>query len=270
MIRRRGRRAMALVVTMAVSMIAGTTALTYDPCDAAGETGIESGEPLTVGIAYWPGGTLEAWGDLHPCEDRGSLTNVGTTTFVVNSGEMSALRGTVADEDGLYGSNTVMTVVAYTATKRSEPRVVRMDASESTNPDGKSGRVSALTLLATLEDGDVKYLRWHDMGCGDCGGASDSRCLAVGEDDYACSASLAGCDSTCSGDTCDVDLTTTDALRCQLTVAMATSGTDSKGNALELGTQLERLSSYATTGAYASAAATSAAAVNGVTTFFSG
>jgi hypothetical protein len=200
---------------------------------------------------------------------------VGTTVFVVNSEEFSALRGTRADEDGLFEllppgqtQATMMSVVAYTATVRSEPRVVRMTMDEPTNTDGKSGRVSGLTLLATLDEGDVKYLRWHNVGCGECGGKDDSRCLAVGDDHYACAASLVGCDGECSGDACDVQLNTTDAMRCQLTVTTAMSGTDSNSVAFELGTQLERLSLYASSDAYSSAAARSAAAANGVTGFF--
>ena len=141
---------------------------------------------------------------------------VGTTTFLMNSNEMNALRGTRADEDGLYASNSsakIMTVVAYTATKATPPRVARIEANEPSNASGRSGRVSGLTMLVTLEKGNVKYLRWHDRGCGECGGAASARCVDVGEGQRSCAASMEGCDGTCTGTTCDVELGTVDALR---------------------------------------------------------
>lgn len=265
------------IVLCALDALGRARAASMDPCDQANERGVVSGERVVVGVGYWAGGDVARWGDAHPCGDRATLGAigvngvgvVGTTTFVVNSGEMTALRGTRADEDGLYAANasaTAMTVVAYTATKRSTPRVVRLETSDPAS-EGKSGIVSALTLLVTFDEGAVKYLRWHDAGCGNCGGTADARCLPVGEGHHACAASKAGCDGTCSGSACDVALNTTDALRCQLTVTMATSGTDANKEVFVAGGQLERLSKYASSGAYASAAASASAAVTGVTGF---
>lgn len=262
----------AFALAFALAGVARARAYGYDPCASSGERGIEIAGAVTIGLAFWPGGALERWDGYHPCAQRAQLAalGVGTTSFVMNSAELTALRGTRADEDGLYATNasaTMMSVVAYTATRVSAPRAVRLEAAEPTNANGRSGRVNALTLLVTLDGGDVKYLRWHDGGCGACGGVGDARCLSVGDGDVACSASLAGCDGTCSGSACDVDLATADALRCQLTVTVATSGTDKNDEVFVLGSQLERLSMYASSGAYASASAQSTAAVTGVTGF---
>ena len=130
--------------------------------------------------------------------------------------------------------------------------------------------MSGLTMLVTLEKGNVKYLRWHERGCGECGGAASARCVDVGEGQRSCAASMEGCDGTCTGTTCDVELGTVDALRCQLTVAVVTSGTDKNVETFPLGSQLERLSMYSGSGAYSSAAARTTATVTGVQNWITG
>jgi len=250
---------------------AATASSVYDPCSTTGSSAVALDGSLTIGIAYWPGGTLEDWTDNHPCANATALAaaGVGTTVYVVDADGMTAIRGTRADEDGLYATDataTMMSVVAYTATTVSAARAVRVE-SGSAGDDGRTGRVSVLTLLATLDKGNVKYLRWHNSGCGECGGVGNERCLSVGDGDYACTASEAGCDGTCVGDACDVDLGTTNALRCQLTVTVALSGTDVNEEVFTYGTQLERLSAYSSSGAYSSAAATATSATNGVLGF---
>ena len=270
--RTRWTRARSVLAIALVARVAIARAV--DPCDASRESGVRRGGALAVGLAFWPGASARAWDGFHPCANRTALgaLGVGTMTFEANAAELTALRGTRADEDGLYGTNgsaTAMTAVAYTATKRSAARVVRLEVSDASS-GGRSGVVSQLTLLVTLEGGGVTYLRWHDVGCGNCGGTGNERCLPVGDGDHACSASKAGCDGTCVGAACDVALNTTDALRCQLTVALATSGTDANNEAFVLGTQLERLSKYASSGAYTSAAASASAAATGVTGFIAG
>lgn len=268
-------RAFAFALALVSARVGGARAVNYDPCVPSAERDVERGGGIAVGIAYWAGATAEAWDGLHPCADAATLAakGVGTTTFLMNSNEMSALRGTRADEDGLYASNSsakIMTVVAYTATKATTPRVARIEASEPSNASGRSGRVSGLTMLVTLEEGNVKYLRWHDRGCGECGGAASERCVDVGEGQRACAASMEGCDGTCTGTTCDVELGTVDALRCQLTVAVVTSGTDKNVETFPLGSQLERLSMYSGSGAYSSAAARTTATVTGVQNWITG
>lgn len=268
-------RAVAFALALVSARVRDAGAVNYDPCAPIAERDIERGGAIAVGIAYWAGATAEAWDGLHPCADAATLAakGVGTTTFLMNSNEMTALRGTRADEDGLYASNSsakIMTVVAYTATKATTPRVARIEASEPSNASGRSGRVSGLTMLVTLEEGNVKYLRWHDRGCGECGGAASERCLDVGEGQRSCAASLEACDGTCTGTACDVDLGTVDALRCQLTVTVVTSGTDKNVETFPLGSQLERLSMYSGSGAYSSAAARTTATLTGVQNWITG
>lgn len=268
-------RAFAFAFALVSARVGGARAVNYDPCVPSAERDVERGGGIAVGIAYWAGATAEAWDGLHPCADAATLAakGVGTTTFLMNSNEMNALRGTRADEDGLYASNSsakIMTVVAYTATKATTPRVARIEASEPSNASGRSGRVSGLTMLVTLEKGNVKYLRWHDRGCGECGGAASERCVDVGEGQRSCAASMEGCDGTCTGTTCDVELGTVDALRCQLTVTVVTSGTDKNVETFPLGSQLERLSMYSGAGAYSSAAARTTATVTGVQNWITG
>ena len=270
MMRWPARIALALIALACARATAATSA--YDPCSTAGSSSIALKDSLTIGIAYWPGGTLGDWADAHPCANKTALAarGVGTTVYLVDADGMTAVRGTRADEDGLYAAQataTMMSVVAYTATTVSAPRAIRV-ASGSAGDDGRTGRVSVLTLLATLDKGDVKYLRWHNAGCGECGGNGNERCLSVGAGDYACTASEAACDGTCTGAACDVELGTTDALRCQLTVTVALSGTDVNEEVFEYGAQLERLSRYSSSGAYSSAAAKATSTTNGVLGFF--
>ena len=256
----------ALVIASVFASFAVTRAASssMDACADVGSRALASTSGLTIGIAYWPSGTVDDWGNLtHPCVNATYLAvrGVGVATYVADASGMTAMRATRADEDGIFAlasSARQMTVVAYTANEISPPRVIR---------DGIN-RASALTLLATLEKGDVKYLRWHDAGCGTCGGVGYERCMDVGDGDHACAASEAGCDGTCAGDACDVELGTSDALRCQLTVNVALSGSDINGEVFKFGTQLARLSKYGSSGAYYSAVAKATAAANGVLGFF--
>ena len=56
---------------------------------------------------------------------------------------------------------------------------------------GAVGVVESLTLIARMERGKLRYLQWHQMGCGECGGRGSARCFNVGDGERACGANVA-------------------------------------------------------------------------------
>lgn len=59
-----------------------------------------------------------------------------------------------------------------------------------------SGRASELFLIARLSAGNLKFLQWFSLGCGDCGVATDL-CMQVGGGDTTCGQS----ETVCSANT---------------------------------------------------------------------
>ena len=209
-------------------------------------------------------------GTKHPClyGDRVNLTAAGVATMVFRPAvdKMSLLRGSPVDESNLFASVTgaqVMTVVAYagngTDVVRSAPRLVRASSSSAIVGGVSVGRVNALTLVARFDRGTLRYLQWHDMGCGDC--AAGDACAAVGEGHTACMGTEDAC--TCaaasSNSNCLLNLETSDSLRCHLTVATAFSGTDKHSSPLKSAAQIERLGRYSATAAAKGAGASALA-----------
>ena len=235
----------------------------------------------TLGILYYPGGDLDAWtDDTHPClyQARANLTSAGAVSAVYRPvlDRMSFLRSSPDEETALMSGNAnqVMTIVAYagngTDVVRSPPRRVRVASASAVAGDTSVvGRVNTLTLIARFDAGSLRYLQWHDLGCGEC--AAEDACFDVGDGHTACAGTETncGCDAAvaaASGSSCLFDLSpgSADLLRCQLTVATAFSGTDARLAPLESAAQIERLGRYSVTGALrGTGAGALAAAVTG-------
>jgi len=258
--------ALALVVACAVRPVSGVGP--YDPC--AAQDAVTKGDSIAVGLAYWPGGSLEDWKALHPCfyADRQELIKkkVATMVFRPKVDNMAHFRGAKADEDALFAKVSgadVMTLVAYagngTNVVRSEPRVVRTVSSDA---GVYGGRVEALTLIARFDAGRLQYLQWHDMGCAVCGGAKSEACMDVGGGNTACSTPETDC--ACTGENCKLDMTGADALKCMATVSIAYSGTDKHSTPLKTGMQIERLGAYSASEAGRSAGAQAASKASAI------
>lgn len=247
----------------------------YDPCVDQGK--VKFKKSFTVGLAYFPDGSIGEWGDLDPCDsaDRTALIGKGVaiSSFRVNVDEMTLLRTSRQDEDGLMESATspsatFLSVVAFARGVRSIPRVIRV---KSTYPHlltdfaGKYGRVSSLTLLARFDEGHLEDLVWEDVGCGECGGVNNLKCLYVGinatDSRNAGHACMLQDDSDCeclatasaSAGTCSIAAGSTEALKCQTSVSMAFSGTDGNFRVLNTGSSLGDLAKYSASGAFAEA-----------------
>ena len=242
---------------------------TYDPCAPQGS--VAKGDGFTLGVAYYPGGDVGAWDlDLEPCgaSGRANLTAAGASSAVYRPAldAMTFMRSSPADEDALMAPAgvDVMSVVAYGVDAsgsdrfvRSPPRRVRVKSPNAVFGDQTTGRVNALTLIARFDEGYLKYLQWHDLGCGDC--AVGDACMKVGDGHTACAGmeSECACDAADGANQCALDVvgSVADALRCQLTIATAFSGTDKHSVPLESAAQVERLGKYSVTGALRGAGA---------------
>ena len=241
-------------------------------------------EAINIGVAFWPGGTVEDWGSRMPCDpiDRAYLTskNVGTTMFTPAIDYMAHLRGNRFDEDEVFnlangtGWNATvefdastwnaqsMSIVVYSGNGtdsaiRSPPRLIR----NYNATKGPIGRIGSLTVVAKFDKGNLIGLGWNNGKCGDCLGLTDPLCLKdVGEGEPACVTDEISCQ--CIGTSCPFDIFSASGVVCQSTVTMAYTGTDRHSVALKTGMQLARLAEYSATGAYASASAAASARAN--------
>ena len=239
----------------------------YDPCVDDGRAKFL--KSFTIGLAYFPDGTVDDWGDLNPCDDehRTKLKDKGVaiSSFRVNVDEMALLRTPRQDEDGLMEaqSATLLSVVAYARGVRSIPRVIRVKRTYPRPEDfeGKHGRVSSLSLLTRFDEGKLEDLQWENVGCGACG---SDQCLHVGINatdsrnaDYSC---MLQDDTDCerspgcaSADTCTIPDGSKEALQCQTSILMAFSGTDGKSRVLNTGSSLGDLAKHSVSDAFAEA-----------------
>jgi len=247
----------------------------YDPCVNEGKARFK--KSFTIGLAYFPNGSIDDWGDLDPCDssNRSTLTEKGVaiSSFRVSVDEMTLLRTSRQDEDGLMETTTpsqatFLSVVAFARGVRSIPRVIRVKSTYPlllTDFAGKHGRVSSLTLLARFDEGNLEDLQWENVGCGACGGINNLQCLHVGVNatdsrnaNYAC---MLQEDSDCeclatasaSAGTCAIAAGSTEALKCQTSISMAFSGTDGKFRVLNTGSSLEDLAKYSVSDAFTEA-----------------
>lgn len=244
------------VLALAACLQGVSCAGLYDPC--ASQPELAKGDGFTIGLAYYPGGALSDWGTLNPCKtaDRTNLTAAGVAsmTFRPKLDDMTFFRGSEAEETEVLASVAgadIMTVVAYAGGVRSEPRIVRATSSSAVVGGIQPGRVNSLTLVARFDEGRLQYLQWHDLGCGSC--ARGDLCIEVGGGYTSCAGSETDCG--CTGDNCALDLTGSDVLRCQLTLATAMSGTDKHSVPLGSASQIARLGHYSVSGAAGGAGA---------------
>ena len=243
----------------------------YDPCVDDGRAKFL--KSFTIGLAYFPDGTVDDWGDLNPCDDehRTKLKDKGVaiSSFRVNVDEMALLRTPRQDEDGLMEtqSATLLSVVAYARGVRSIPRVIRVKKAyprREEDFEGKYGRVSSLSLLTRFDEGKLEDLQWENVGCGACG---SDQCLHVGINatdsrnaDYSCmlqndtdcdeSSFTSGC---ADNGTCPIPDGSKEALQCQTSILMAFSGTDGKSRFLNTGSSLGDLAKHSVSDAFAEA-----------------
>ena len=234
----------------------------YDPC--VDDDTVNFKKSFTIGLAYFPDGTVDDWGDLNPCDDehRTKLKDKGVaiSSFRVNVDEMALLRTPRQDEDGLMKSQsapppTLLSVVAYARGVRSIPRVIRVKNAyprREQDFEGKYGRVSSLSLLTRFDEGKLEDLQWENVGCGAC---SSDQCLHVGINatdsrnaDYSCMLQNdTDCESSFTYDGSKA------ALQCQTSILMAFSGTDGKSRVLNTGSSLGDLAKHSMSDAFAEA-----------------
>jgi len=257
------RRMFARLALACLALLAAFTTVAgvgeYDPCYAS-KAASSKGDLFTFGIAYYPGGDVDAWDGIDPCASQGitNLTAAGAAAAVyrVKVDDMSFMRSTSADETAIMkaAGASLMTVVAYAAngagiTVRSDPRRIRAETATASAASAARGRVNALTLIARFDVGRLKYLQWHDMACRGC--ASGDTCFDVGSGHGACAGTEVDCG--CVGGAtngCVLDVADPgDALRCHLTVAAAFSGNDAHKVPLTSFSQIERLGQYSVSGA---------------------
>jgi len=147
------------------------------PCDTTSR--VQQDTYIPFGLAFWPGGVLENWTDINPCDvqTRDQLTQAGVKLAVYN---MKAERTTwlnMTREDrisllqGIEGMPKVASVVAFQGAVVSPPRYFASDDAAAT---GGTGYASNLLLQFNYKGGELSWLQWHGSTCSGC--AAD-RCL---------------------------------------------------------------------------------------------
>lgn len=233
-------------------LLAGATASrVYDPC---APSSVSSGGGVALGLAYGAagGGAEELLASKHPCLPAGSTAlgsaGVVTAVFRPKVDEIAVMRAERSGLDALGAghANRTLALVAYGvgaggSPVASEPRVART----------REGHlVRALTLIARFQDGNLKYLQWHPVGCGECGGNGAEKCASVelgsaaDDGDRACVDLATECAR--GGDLAD------EPDRCHVAVSVAFAGTDKHSSPLQTGVQIESLNDYSLTSMYAS------------------
>lgn len=224
-------------------------AVNVNPC-APGNLAVKD-KGFPIGLAYWPGGTVEDWGNssagLSPCRDAALLEGVVVSAYNIKVDTIALLQTSNEIERGLFETATpgVLSVVAFVGNIRSEARYIWSNDGEITEG---TGVIDTLSLIAEYEDGELTYLRWQDFGCGvKCSAES---CLKTGIvyagletrscAGYPISTCLSGAGGT----------STTDPNRCYSIIQVGTSGTDEDNEVLNTGVQLQRIQDYSLTSAF--------------------
>ncbi|QDZ20572.1 hypothetical protein HOP50_04g30920 [Chloropicon primus] len=201
------------------------------------------GEPVPIGIAYWPGGLEVNWTGLHPCRpaDRDLLAREGVqiALFKPSVDRLTFMRSTKDEEDALMEGipaekPQVLSLVAFHGGKdfvRSEARTIRSQSSVHTTG---VGTIPSLVLILRLDKGKPKYLLWDSEDCYACGGKNSGNCIAG----RSCAIDEASC---VSNDNQVVDL----SVGCNFTMPVAFSGTDKHSVAMTSGLEISRLGKYA-------------------------
>jgi hypothetical protein len=239
------------------------------------------GDPFVVGIAYWPGTTIEQWGapyvnnnstfpGLNPC--LGNVTFEGETTnyreylarfgvmfstFAVKVDTLTALRTTRAEEDQLFDAaialasvnaafKGVLSIIAFRGTLRSEVKYIRSDSTEAT---GGTGVVTKLALLLNFDRGDLNGFEWYDFGsCEECGGLNGANCITTKYNEQyqkypmsTCAVPLNEC--ICRGLNCN-------AGDCVTTIYTGARGSSDSGQSFTSAYQIQNINQFSITGIF--------------------
>ncbi|CAG9467037.1 unnamed protein product [Pedinophyceae sp. YPF-701] len=224
-----------------------------DPC--APESTYAKGDGLVLGVAYWPGGRIEDWTNLNPCDpdrnDKLKSEGVVVAWYRTKVDEMFLMQSTKEDEDQLWertlakaaaGGNAtkIITAVVFRGLQRSEARVVRSDEPGLT---GGVGVVSSMAAVVRLEQGEVQYIQWRDLGCSECKGDA-AACI----NDRSCAAPFAEC--TCSGASNTTACSEEAYRRCFLSLHVGFSGVDANDEVMTSGAMIRKMHGFSATALY--------------------
>lgn len=215
-------------------------------------------EGFPIGLAYWPGGTIEDWGNAtdstkNPCTAAGPLAGAEVAAYNVKVDTIALMQTSNAEERRLFdgASPAVLSVVAFAGNVRSEARYIWSDDAETTQGVGV---LDTLSLIAEFDEGKLRFLRWQEPGCG--AGCTSESCMVTGEvyagrETRACAGFPI---ATCMAGT-GATATQEDPERCFTIIQIGTSGTDKDHQVLKTGLQLQKLQQGSLTKAYESIAA---------------
>eukprot|EP00892_Ulva_mutabilis_P004033 jgi/Ulvmu1/2000/UM012_0163.1 len=244
------RELVSVILGIAISVplvSADTSSSSKNPCKV--QTA-KKDEGFVIGLAYWPGGTVEDWGNssagLNPCSaDAGDLGGVEVAAFEMKVDTIGLLQTSRAIESNLFGREAVLSVVAFAGNKRSEARYIRSNDFLITGGNG-TGILRNLVLIADFDEGKLEFLRWQDQGCFPC---SENRCMQTGivyeqEATFACAvASVEDCEGS----------NIVENFNCTTSFQVGMSGTDEDSVVLNTGVQLQRIQSLSLTNLYSDA-----------------
>lgn len=263
----------AIFVAIAGSVFIEASTGRLDPCSTPGL--LSKGSGFYLGLAFWPGGTLDDWGPaidlstvtpgLSPCllttyNNTDSSNNstpashqqylidrgVVFATYEVKVDRMTVLRGNRTEQALLFGrtpnvSSNVTSVVAFRGAYRSPARYFYSNNASLT---GGRGAVQELALIAQTDSGRLQSLQWNDVTCGGCGGRNTSQCLSARSTDgvqYSCAVS-----SNCT--TAANSTTLSDP--CLPAIYLGFSGSDKHERTFQSGYQIRKINQFSLVGFY--------------------
>ena len=95
--------------------------------------------------------------------------------------------------------------------------------------------------MAVLDEGQLKYLQWHEQGCAPCHGVEGAVCLHVGQGEHTCGSTAAACSAVAEAETAVAAVAAVeDSHHCELSVYLAWAGTDRHRQPLMSGAQVRR------------------------------
>jgi hypothetical protein len=218
-----------------------------------------------VGVALWPGGTIEEWGPvldtdtqlagLNPCNTTNDWNNTGLSdqaylaskgvvfaTYEMQVDTLMVLRINYTDTLPLFQSinnndlPNVLSAVIFRSGFRSEPRYV---ISESEFLTKGLGAVPQLAGNMVFSKGQLQYLHWFDLTCNKCGGLSNSKCIQATPADaaqHSCAIPLTGCGTSLTNGSAPQD--------CSLQIYMGFTGGDRYSSTFNSGWEIQRLNAF--------------------------
>lgn len=104
--------------------------------------------------------------------------------------------------------------------------------------DEANGVAERLTLMAVLDEGQLKYLQWHEQGCASCHGVEGAVCVHVGQGEHTCGSTPTACSALAEADTAEAVVE--EGRHCELSVYLAWAGTDRHRQPLMSGAQVRQ------------------------------